>query len=104
MAWGANVKKLDVGIPDHSFVVAASNQLARADGGGDGCGPGHPAALFFQKNRIGRPARLADDTRRRCRSHPAQDDLGRRVSVAGVVAIVAGLMWGARAACSSACR
>jgi branched-chain amino acid transport system permease protein len=99
MAWGANVKRLDVGIPDESFKVAGVliNKLEMV------------AALtaavlvavltiLFQKTRIGRALRaVADD-------HEAALSIGIPLktiwvvvwSVAGVVAIVAGLMWGAK--------
>jgi branched-chain amino acid transport system permease protein len=99
MAWGANVKRLDVGIPDRSFMVKGVqvNQLEMT------------AALtaavlvtilavFFQKTRIGRALRaVADD-------HEAALSIGIPLktiwvvvwSVAGLVAIVAGVMWGAK--------
>jgi branched-chain amino acid transport system permease protein len=99
MAWGANVKRLDVGIPDESFKVAGVliNKLEMT------------AALtaavlvavltiLFQKTRIGRALRaVADD-------HEAALSIGIPLktiwvvvwSVAGVVAMVAGLMWGAK--------
>jgi branched-chain amino acid transport system permease protein len=99
MIWGANVKKLDVGIPDRSFMFAGMqmNQLELS--------AGHSAAIlvvvlaiFFQKTRIGRALRaVADD-------HEAALSIGiplRTIwvvvwSVAGLVAIVAGIMWGAK--------
>jgi branched-chain amino acid transport system permease protein len=99
MLWGANVKKLDVGIPDDSFMVAGVlvNRLEMT------------AALtaavlvallavFFQRTRIGRALRaVADD-------HEAALSIGiplRTIwvvvwSVAGLVALVAGIMWGAK--------
>jgi branched-chain amino acid transport system permease protein len=99
MVWGANVKRLDVGIPDTSFKVAGVlvNRLEMT------------AALtaavlvallavFFQKTRIGRALRaVADD-------HEAALSVGIPLktiwvvvwSVAGLVAIVAGVMWGAK--------
>src|SRR5437660_3794012 len=99
MLWGANVKKLDVGIPDRSFIVAGVqiNQLEMS------------AALtaavlvtilavFFQRTKIGRALRaVADD-------HEAALSIGIPLktiwvvvwSVAGLVAIVAGIMWGAK--------
>jgi len=99
MAWGANVKKLDVGIPDRSFMVKSVqiNQLEMF------------AALtvavlvtvlavFFQRTRIGRALRaVADD-------HEAALSIGIPLktiwvvvwSVAGLVAMVAGIMWGAK--------
>jgi branched-chain amino acid transport system permease protein len=99
MLWGANVKKLDVGLPDRSFMVAGMqvNQLELS--------AGITAAIlvailavFFQRTRIGRALRaVADD-------HEAALSLGiplRTIwvvvwAVAGVVAIVAGIMWGAK--------
>src|SRR2546425_4591701 len=99
MAWGANVKKLDIGIPDRSFIVTGVqiNQLEMF------------AALtaavlvavlgvFFQRTRVGRALRaVADD-------HEAALSIGIPLktiwlivwSVAGIVAIVAGIMWGGK--------
>jgi branched-chain amino acid transport system permease protein len=99
MAWGANVKRLDVGIPDESFKVggvlinklemwAALTAAVLVA----------VLAVLFQKTRIGRALRaVADD-------HEAALSIGIPLktiwvvvwSVAGVVAIVAGLMWGAK--------
>src|SRR6266511_270186 len=79
MVWGANVKKLDVGIPDTSVLVTI-------------------LAVFFQRTKIGRALRaVADD-------HEAALSIGIPLktiwvvvwSVAGLVAIVAGIMWGAK--------
>jgi len=99
MLWGANVKKLDVGIPDRSFMVAGiqMNTLELSSG--------VAAAVlvailgvFFQTTRIGRALRaVADD-------HEAALSIGIPLktiwiivwSVAGIVAIVAGIMWGAK--------
>ncbi len=97
MLWGSNVKKLDVGIPDHSFMVSGVqvNQL-------DMTAAATAAvlvtvlAVFFHGTRIGRALRaVADD-------HQAALSVGIPLktiwvivwSVAGVVAIVAGIMWG----------
>jgi branched-chain amino acid transport system permease protein len=99
MLWGSNVKKLDIGIPDRSFMVRGVqvNQLEMT------------AALtaavlvvvlavFFQRTRIGRALRaVADD-------HEAALSIGIPLktiwivvwAVAGLVAIVAGIMWGAK--------
>src|SRR5919197_1181485 len=96
---GANVKKLDVGIPDSSFIVAGVqiNQLEMsAAGTADVAVAG--LAVFFQRTRIGRALRaVADD-------HEAALSIGIPLktiwlivwSVAGLVAIVAGIMWGAK--------
>jgi branched-chain amino acid transport system permease protein len=99
MVWGANVKRLDVGIPDRSFMLKGVqiNQLELT--------AALTAALlvtilaiFFQKTRIGRALRaVADD-------HEAALSIGIPLktiwvvvwSVAGLVAIVAGVMWGAK--------
>ena len=99
MAWGANVKKLDIGIPDKSFMVKGVqiNQLELT--------AAITAAIlvailavFFQRTRIGRALRaVADD-------HEAALSIGIPLktiwivvwAVSGVVAMVAGVMWGAK--------
>ena len=98
MVWGANVKKLDVGIPDRSFMLRGVqiNQLEMT--------AALTAAIlvtvlvFFQRTPIGRALRaVADD-------HEAALSIGNPLktiwvavwSIAGVVAIVAGIMWGAK--------
>jgi len=99
MVWGANVKKLDVGIPDRSFMAAGMqiNQL-ELFAGGTAAVLVVILAVFFQKTRIGRALRaVADD-------HEAALSIGIPLktiwvvvwSVAGLVAIVAGIMWGAK--------
>jgi branched-chain amino acid transport system permease protein len=99
MLWGANVKKLDVGIPDKSFMTAGMqiNQL-ELSAGVIAAILVVVLAVFFQKTRIGRALRaVADD-------HEAALSIGIPLktiwvvvwSVAGIVAIVAGVMWGAK--------
>ena len=99
MVWGANVKKLDIGIPDRSFMIRGVqiNQL-ELTAAITAAVLVTVLALFFQRTRIGRALRaVADD-------HEAALSIGvplRTIwivvwSVAGVVAIVAGLMWGAK--------
>jgi branched-chain amino acid transport system permease protein len=99
MVWGANVKKLDVGIPDKSFMAAGMqiNQL-ELSAGAIAAVLVIVLAVFFQKTRIGRALRaVADD-------HEAALSIGIPLktiwvvvwSVAGLVAIVAGIMWGAK--------
>ena len=99
MAWGANVKKLDIGIPDASFMVKGVqvNQLELIAGITAGVLV-LVLAVFFQKTRIGRALRaVADD-------HEAALSIGIPLktiwiivwTVSGVVAIVAGVMWGAK--------
>src|SRR5438128_7681430 len=99
MLWGANVKKLDVGIPDRSFMMAGMqvNQL-ELSAGLIAAVLVAILAVFFQKTRIGRALRaVADD-------HEAALSIGIPLktiwvvvwSVAGLVAMVAGIMWGAK--------
>ena len=99
MLWGANVKKLDIGLPDRSFLVRGVqiNQL-ELTAAVTAAILVTVLAVFFQRTRIGRALRaVADD-------HEAALSIGVPLktiwivvwSVAGVVAIVAGLMWGAK--------
>ena len=99
MLWGANVKKLDVGIPDESFTVAGIliNKLEMT-AAATAAVLVAVLAVFFQRTKIGRALRaVADD-------HEAALSLGiplRTIwvvvwSVAGIVAIAAGVMWGAK--------
>jgi branched-chain amino acid transport system permease protein len=100
MAWGANVKRLDIGIPDTSFnvrgVLVNRLELTAAV----------TAAvlvtvlgIFFHRTRIGRALRaVADD-------HEAALSVGIPLktiwvvvwSASGLVALAAGVMWGAKA-------
>jgi branched-chain amino acid transport system permease protein len=97
--WGSNVKKLDIGIPDRSFIVSGVqiNQL-ELSAAITAAVLVVVLALFFQGTRIGRALRaVADD-------HEAALSIGIPLktiwvvvwSVAGVVALVAGIMWGAK--------
>jgi branched-chain amino acid transport system permease protein len=99
LLWGSNVKRLDVGIPDNSFMAAGvlvnTLELTAA---GTAAVLVTILAVFFQKTRIGRALRaVADD-------HEAALSIGIPLktiwvvvwSVAGIVAIVAGIMWGAK--------
>jgi branched-chain amino acid transport system permease protein len=99
MLWGANVKRLDVGIPDRSIMLAGIqvNQLEMS-AAGTAAVLVAVLAVFFQRTRIGRALRaVADD-------HEAALSIGIPLktiwiivwSVAGLVAIVAGIMWGAK--------
>jgi branched-chain amino acid transport system permease protein len=99
MLWGANVKRLDVGIPDRSVMLAGIqvNQLEMS-AAGTAAVLVAILAVFFQRTRIGRALRaVADD-------HEAALSIGIPLktiwiivwSVAGLVAIVAGIMWGAK--------
>jgi branched-chain amino acid transport system permease protein len=99
MAWGANVKRLDIGIPDQAFKVSGVliNKLEMT-AALTAAVLVAVLAVLFQKTRIGRALRaVADD-------HEAALSIGIPLktiwvvvwSVAGIVAIVAGLMWGAK--------
>src|SRR6266566_7320688 len=99
MLWGANVKKLDIGIPDRSFIVRGVqiNQL-ELTAAVTAAVLVTVLAVFFQRTRIGRALRaVADD-------HEAALSIGVPLktiwiivwSVAGIVALVAGIMWGAK--------
>src|SRR5438874_4216768 len=70
MVWGANVKKLDIGIPDRSFIVRGVqiNQL-ELTAAVTAAVLVTVLAVFFQRTRIGRALRaVADDHGRRSRS------------------------------------
>jgi branched-chain amino acid transport system permease protein len=99
LLWGSNVKRLDVGIPDTSFTVRGVQvnklELTAAITAAVLVAV---LAVFFQKTRIGRALRaVADD-------HEAALSIGIPLktiwvvvwAVAGLVAIVAGIMWGAK--------
>ena len=99
MLWGSNVKKLDVGIPDESFKISGVlvNKL-ELTAAVTAAVLVAVLAVFFQRTRIGRALRaVADD-------HEAALSVGIPLktiwtivwSVAGIVAIVAGIMWGAK--------
>ena len=97
--WGSNVKRLDLGIPDKSFefqgvllnqfeLVAAATAAVMVT----------VLAVFFHRTRVGRALRaVADD-------HQAALSVGIPLktiwvivwSVAGLVALVAGIMWGTK--------
>ncbi len=100
IAWGSNVKKLDIGIPDTSFeyggILFHTFDLTAAAVGAIMV---IVLAVFFQKTAIGRALRaVADD-------HQAALSVGIPLktiwvvvwSVAGFVALVAGIMWGGKA-------
>jgi branched-chain amino acid transport system permease protein len=99
LLWGSNVKRLDVGIPDTSFMVAGV-QVNKLEMTAAVTAAVLVAilAIFFHKTRIGRALRaVADD-------HEAALSIGIPLktiwvvvwSVAGLVAMVAGIMWGAK--------
>jgi branched-chain amino acid transport system permease protein len=99
MVWGSNVKKLDIGIPEHSFDVGGMllNQF-ELFAAGVAALLVTVLAILSQKTTIGRALRaVADD-------HQAATAVGIPLktiwvtvwSVAGIVALVAGIMWGAK--------
>ena len=103
IVWGSNVKKLDVGIPEKSFEVGGvllnTFDLTAALVAAVLVGF---LAIFFQKTTVGRALRaVADD-------HQAALAVGIPLktiwvivwSVAGFVALVAGIMWGGKAGVS----
>ena len=103
IVWGSNVKKLDVGIPEKSFEVGGvllnTFDLTAAIVAAVLVGF---LAIFFQKTSVGRALRaVADD-------HQAALAVGIPLktiwvivwSVAGFVALVAGIMWGGKAGVS----
>jgi branched-chain amino acid transport system permease protein len=97
LVWGSDVHPLDIGIPKAPLIVAGIlvNQfdlVAAAVAGSLVAG----LALFFQRTAIGRALRaVADD-------HQAAQSVGIPLrfiwvivwSVAGIVGLVAGIMWG----------
>ena len=99
MAWGANVKKLDVGIPDTAWnvrgVLVNRLELTAAV---TAAVLVTVLAIFFHRTRIGRALRaVADD-------HQAALSIGIPLktiwvivwSASGLVALAAGVMWGAK--------
>jgi branched-chain amino acid transport system permease protein len=99
LVWGANVKRLDVGIPAGGFnvhgVLVNRLELSAAV---TAAVLVTILAIFFQRTRIGRALRaVADD-------HEAALSVGIPLktiwvvvwSISGLVAIAAGVMWGAK--------
>ena len=102
--WGTEVHGLELGITDEPFDVMGVfiSSLTCSPPRCPACWwPG--LALFFQKTKLGRALRaVADD-------HQAALSVGIPLkhiwaivwAVAGFVALVAGMLWGSRLACSS---
>ncbi len=99
LIWGSNVKRLDVGIPEQPIMVKGV-LLNTFDIWAAAIGATLVAvlAIFFHKTPIGRALRaVADD-------HQAALSVGIPLktiwvivwSVAGIVALVAGIMWGGK--------
>jgi len=99
MLWGSNVKKLDVGLPDRSIMVAGVQiNLLEMSAAAMAAILVVVLAVFFHGTRVGRALRaVADD-------HEAALSIGISLkniwtivwSVAGLVGIVAGIVWGAK--------
>jgi branched-chain amino acid transport system permease protein len=103
MMWGANVRGLDLGLQDEPIQWISDNtgmNISKFDLAAAGVAAALVAvlAIFFNRTRIGRALRaVADD-------HQAALAVGiplRQIwtivwGVAGAVALVAGLLWGAR--------
>jgi branched-chain amino acid transport system permease protein len=99
MLWGSNVKKLDLGIPDRSVLLGGIQvNLLEMSAAVTAAVLVAILAVFFHRTRIGRALRaVADD-------HEAALSIGiplRTIwvivwAVAGLVAIAAGVMWGAK--------
>jgi branched-chain amino acid transport system permease protein len=99
MVWGANVKKLDIGIPDRSIMMAGIRiNTLEMSAAATAAVLVAILAVFFHRTRVGRALRaVADD-------HEAALSIGIPLktiwiivwSVAGIVALVAGAMWGAK--------
>ena len=101
--WGSNVKRLDVGIPEQPLEVALGGDVMLLNefdlwAAGIGAVMVLGLALFFHRTTIGRALRaVADD-------HQAAMAVGISLrtiwvvvwSVSGMVALVAGIMWGAK--------
>jgi branched-chain amino acid transport system permease protein len=97
--WGSNVKPLDVGIPSGSFEYhGVQFQVFDLFAAAIGAVLVAGLAIFFHKTPVGRALRaVADD-------HQAAMSVGIPLksiwiivwSVAGIVAMVAGIMWGAK--------
>ncbi len=99
LIWGSNVKRLDIGITDRpiefgGILLNSFDMVAAATGAVVVAG----LAIFFQKTSIGRALRaVADD-------HQAALSVGIPLktiwvvvwSVSGIVALVAGIMWGVK--------
>jgi branched-chain amino acid transport system permease protein len=99
LVWGSNVKKLDIGIPEHSFAIGGMllNQF-ELFAAATAAMLVTVLAILSQKTTIGRALRaVADD-------HQAATAVGIPLktiwvtvwSVAGIVALVAGIMWGVK--------
>jgi branched-chain amino acid transport system permease protein len=103
MMWGANVRGLDLGLQDEPLQWV-SDQWGMSISKFDLAAAGVAAvlvtslALFFSRTRIGRALRAVADDHQAALAIgiPLQQIWGIVWGVAGFVALVAGLLWGAR--------
>jgi branched-chain amino acid transport system permease protein len=103
MMWGANVRGLDLGLQDEPLAWV-SDRFGMSISKFDLAAAGVAAvlvtslALFFSRTRIGRALRAVADDHQAALAIgiPLQQIWGIVWGVAGFVALVAGLLWGAR--------
>jgi branched-chain amino acid transport system permease protein len=103
MMWGANVRGLDLGLQDEPLAWV-SERFGMSISKFDLAAAGVAAilvtslALFFSRTRIGRALRAVADDHQAALAIgiPLQQIWGIVWGVAGFVALVAGLLWGAR--------
>ena len=103
LAWGANVRGLDVGIQDEPIAWVTNTagiNVSKFDLAAAGIAAALVTvlALFFNRTRIGRALRAVADDHQAALAVgiPLQHIWGIVWSVAGFVALVTGLLWGAR--------
>ncbi len=103
LLWGANVRGLDIGIQDEPIgwiSDAAGINVSKFDLAAAGIAAVLVTvlALFFNRTRIGRALRAVADDHQAALAVgiPLQQIWGIVWAVAGFVALVAGLLWGAR--------
>lgn len=101
--WGANVRGLDIGIQDEPIAWisdATGINISKFDLSAAGIAAMLVAslAIFFSRTRIGRALRAVADDHQAALAVgiPLQQIWGIVWAVAGFVALVAGLLWGAR--------
>ncbi|MDQ6620502.1 MAG: branched-chain amino acid ABC transporter permease [Pseudomonadota bacterium] len=103
LAWGANVRGLDLGIQDEplAFIADATGvNISKFDltAAGIAAVLVSSLAIFFSRTRIGRALRAVADDHQAALAVgiPLQQIWAIVWAVAGAVALVAGLLWGAR--------
>jgi branched-chain amino acid transport system permease protein len=103
LAWGANVRGLDIGIQDEPIARISDTlgiNISRFDLAAAGIAAVLVTALglFFSRTRIGRALRAVADDHQAALAVgiPLQQIWAIVWAVAGFVALVAGLLWGAR--------